>query len=170
MTTQQKGIIKLELPSSSIPGSGPVVQSTQAHLVGRRVLTEEEQYVQDKLRTDLAIQLGAATKSDFAQQLTHALTIRTERRFVEFVDNERTILEMKRHVDDQADIEAFFRRTRQDYANDQIEIREAGIGQVKGTVATSLAPPEKKKDEIIVERAPGLLGWLGGQQVTKVRR
>lgn len=146
------------------------MQTTQSHLMGKRVLTEEEQYVQDKMRTDLAIQLGGAIKAYYGQQLVHRLTINTERKFEEFVDHERAILEVKRHVDDQADLEAFCRRMRQDYANDAIELRDAGVGIVKEATGKSLTPPEKKEDDIIITRAPGLLGWLGGQQVTRVRR
>ena len=174
MPKKQAGTIHLELPSSSLsPNNAGLVAVPVASLTrGSRQLTDEEAFISNKLRTDLAVQLGYAIKGEHGQHLTQLVTQRGLTRFAEYLEFDRAILDRPwANADDQADMVAFAIAMRQAQANTQIGIRNGVVNRIEEAAITPLEPPEKQGEDVIIEKKPGLLGALfGGIEVTRVKR
>lgn len=172
MTTKPLHLLKVALPDDAlVPGAGALAVSAQTLLHQSRTPNRAEQAITDKLRIDLAMQVGVAVKMEQAEQLAQTITLRTVQRFDEFIAFERTIRAQKRHADDQADLEVFCHAVRQSQANTLFAIRQAGLNRIETIILNPLDPPAEAQEEVIIEQKPGLLGRLfGGQQVTRVKR
>ena len=172
MAKSEPGLITIEMPSSALsPGTSSVAAPVSALTRGSRSLTKEEEYIGNKLRTDLAIQIGTAIKAEHAAHLSQILTQRSVIRFDEYVAFDREIMDRHRaNADDQADVVAFCTAMRRSQANTLLAVRQGGVNKLEETVMTPLDPPQER-EEVIIEQRPGLLGkLLLGQTVTTVKR
>ncbi|MBW7884699.1 MAG: hypothetical protein H3C34_19075 [Caldilineaceae bacterium] len=174
MTKRTEGpTIQLELATGpATPGSGGLALPVSALVRNGRAPTADEEYISDKLRTDLAIQLATAVKGEHGYRLSHTISVRAVLRMEEFVTFDREIRDKPRQNSrDQADLELFCHTMRQAQANTLLSIRQATVNRIEEVVLTPLNPPAEQKDDVVIEQRPGLLGiLLGGERVTKVRR
>ena len=173
MTKKPESTLKFNsLAASILPGTGALAVPTTLLTRNGRPPTRQEEYISQKLRTDLTLQVAVAVKGEHGARLAQTLSVRTVQRFDEYVAFERAIRDQPRTNEaDQADVEAFCQAVRQGQCTSLLAIRQATLNKIEEIILTPIDPPDEVGEEVIVEQKPGLLGWLfGGQQVTRVLR
>lgn len=164
--------IQWKTPESPSPsGMGNLTRSFSSMLAKTNTPTWEERKLGERVRSDLAKQLGTAIKKEHGDYLAKMMSLNTIRSMDEYIAEEREIREKERHSEDQADMEAFCHVVREGAGNSFLAIRQAAVNQVETIVTTPLDLPEEQADEMIITQQPGFMQRLfgGGIEIKRGR-
>jgi hypothetical protein len=172
MPSKQPDQPKLEVPSlPAEPGGRTSLVPIRATLLTSELPSREIQAIAKQLQIDVAKQEAVALKHEYGIRLVKTISLHTLEHFDAFVAADRAIREKKRPEADQADMEVFCHAVRQAQATSLLAIRQAAVQTIETIVMTSLNPPAKAANEVIVEEVPSLFARLfGGQKVTRIQR